>query len=440
VDDARARAFADLVEARDQGLEAPAYIAARNLVVDLNMGLVWREAHRRQRGGLDIQDLAQVGVIGVMRACETWDPAKGAFTTHAVPWIRHAILRFRDTHASTVRAPVHARDTLSRLARLSQHSGASDEELAQALGVDGQRLSALRCIGSGASSLDRTIGDGDGATTFLDQTAGRGEDPVRALDMFDLDSELDRLLSLLPPAFEEVLRARLGPDAVGVREHIEATGRRYSGGTRKTLQQQLTQGLEQFWQRARYNHPPERAALLLARLLGAVAANHQAREALPGWMTEALRPHREAIAAFFASEADNQIAAVDVEFSDLSGRLRAALAKPGLAPVSRRPDSAHEHGSDKPWQPLAPKAPTEGSFKAGSANRSAKLDDAQLQNVGFCYVLGAHASDIALWFGIGRSLAWRIGTGRPRGGVRSGPKLSGDSASQVALSGQSVSR
>lgn len=56
---------------------------------------------------LDFEDLFQVGMMGVMRACETFDEAQGyKFSTYASWWIRHYIRRFTCDQARTVRVPI----------------------------------------------------------------------------------------------------------------------------------------------------------------------------------------------------------------------------------------------------------------------------------------------------------------------------------------------
>ncbi len=63
---------------------------------DPHRGLVVREAKRWRwatKYGLEQEDLVQAGYLGVCRAMKTYNPKKGAFTTYAVPWIRHFIRR-----------------------------------------------------------------------------------------------------------------------------------------------------------------------------------------------------------------------------------------------------------------------------------------------------------------------------------------------------------
>lgn len=65
----------------------------------------------RRRGwahSVELDDLLQVAMLGLMRARETWDPSRGAWATHATWWIRAKCDRYVADTASTVRTPVSA--------------------------------------------------------------------------------------------------------------------------------------------------------------------------------------------------------------------------------------------------------------------------------------------------------------------------------------------
>lgn len=72
-------------------------IAARNALVEANMGLIdcaWRTVrHVHDVARLGVQDAFQAGALGLIKAAELWDEARGTqFSTYAVPAIRRAIL------------------------------------------------------------------------------------------------------------------------------------------------------------------------------------------------------------------------------------------------------------------------------------------------------------------------------------------------------------
>ena len=65
---------------------------------------VVREAKKRVGAGLELEDLIQEGITGVLRAIETYDPSKGfAFLTYADDWIRQRIMRACEREGSIER-------------------------------------------------------------------------------------------------------------------------------------------------------------------------------------------------------------------------------------------------------------------------------------------------------------------------------------------------
>lgn len=84
-------------------------LRARELLVCHNLPLVlWVVKKYADRSHfLEMSDLIQEGNLGLMRAAQGFNPAKGKFTTYAVLWIRQYIDRALDNQDRTVRIPVH---------------------------------------------------------------------------------------------------------------------------------------------------------------------------------------------------------------------------------------------------------------------------------------------------------------------------------------------
>jgi RNA polymerase sigma factor (sigma-70 family) len=83
----------------------------RNRLVTDNLALVgWaiKKWFRQASAvyGVPEEDLAQEGYIGLLRAAELWDPARGTFATCAAQWIRQRVGRYL-LGADFVRVPVH---------------------------------------------------------------------------------------------------------------------------------------------------------------------------------------------------------------------------------------------------------------------------------------------------------------------------------------------
>ncbi|MDS3862188.1 RNA polymerase sigma factor SigF [Thermosynechococcaceae cyanobacterium BACA0444] len=79
----------------------------RNSLVQLNMGLVRKEAHRWVHYSQEtFEDLVQVGTLGLIRAVERFDPNHGsAFSTFAMVYIRGEIQHYLRDKSAHIRVP-----------------------------------------------------------------------------------------------------------------------------------------------------------------------------------------------------------------------------------------------------------------------------------------------------------------------------------------------
>jgi RNA polymerase sigma-B factor len=115
----------------------------RNQLVQMNLGLVRKEAHRWVTQCTEsFDDLLQVGSIGLIRAIERFEPGKGhAFSSFAVPYIRGEIQHYLRDKCPQVRIPRRWQDlqrqavVMNREMRSQLNRVPVDAEMAQALGV-----------------------------------------------------------------------------------------------------------------------------------------------------------------------------------------------------------------------------------------------------------------------------------------------------------------
>jgi RNA polymerase primary sigma factor len=177
---------------------------AKERMIRANLRLVVSIARQHRRrlfgAGVDFQDLVQQGVLGLARAVEKFDPAKGyKFSTYATWWVRQAISRHLDEQGG---GPIRISANLQQRLRKLRYAppGLSRPELMAYLGLAEPQfellLHALRV--SGVSSLDAAFRRSeDGSGSLLDLVA----DPnvVDGLGELDRDRIVDRLRTAADP-------------------------------------------------------------------------------------------------------------------------------------------------------------------------------------------------------------------------------------------------
>lgn len=206
---------------------------AREHMIRANLRFVIKIARDYENLGMPLLDLINEGNIGLMKAVERFDPAKGAkLSTYAVLWIKQQIRRALASQGKTIRLPVHIADKIYQLTqaevRLRGELGrdASDEELADVLGIKPSRIAKLRRAALRPSSLDAPIGDEKNSTV---SELMPDENALSPFDQLLNNSEIElvrQLVDKLPPREARIIRFRFGLDS-GTERTLEDVGRRF---------------------------------------------------------------------------------------------------------------------------------------------------------------------------------------------------------------------
>jgi len=229
--------------------------AARAAFVAANYGLVVAVAARYQHRGLLLDDLVQEGHVGLLRAVDLFDPARGyKFSTYAVWWIKQGIRRALDTQVPLAHVPGNVQQERAHLARQAHALHAtlghppSHAELAAALGLPRARVDALTAPLARAVPLDLTVGDAETMTMsdlLPDPAAPRPDVEAEAQEVA---AAVRAALAALAPRDRAILAARHGLDGQPPRT-LQEIGQ-HLGLTRERVRQIEARALQQLRQPA----------------------------------------------------------------------------------------------------------------------------------------------------------------------------------------------
>ena len=124
---------------------------ARERMINSNLRLVVTIAHDYANLGLPLLDLISEGNIGLTKAVERFEPAKGAkLSTYAMWWIKQSIKRALANQSKTIRLPVHLVDKVAKMRRVSLQMSdelgrePTDDELGEEIGIAAEKVARLR--------------------------------------------------------------------------------------------------------------------------------------------------------------------------------------------------------------------------------------------------------------------------------------------------------
>jgi len=190
---------------------------ARQRFIQSNLQLVVhvaRKYDRRQNKTLELMDLIQEGNIGLARAVELFDPARGyKFSTYAYWWIRQGITRALIMQDSMIRLPSSLHEQLYKINRTAQdltHKLCRQPtlmELADATEMDAKDLSMMLKRAYKVTSLDQKVQDAESGSicdTIADPSCLE-EDVARSQE---INSMMRYFCKYLDPITQQVIQAR----------------------------------------------------------------------------------------------------------------------------------------------------------------------------------------------------------------------------------------
>ena len=188
---------------------------ARNRLVTENMGLIWSIVKRFTGRGHELEDLFQIGSIGLIKAIDKFDTSYDVrFSTYAVPMITGEVKRFlRDDGMIKVSRSLKEIVVKVQRAReqLQKEMGEepSMEMIARAINVPEEDIVMALEAGSEIESIYKTIYQGDGSEVML---MDKLEDKADIGETASSKVALAQLMETLSQREKELIRMRYYDD------------------------------------------------------------------------------------------------------------------------------------------------------------------------------------------------------------------------------------
>lgn len=164
-------------------------------IIRYNIRLVINLAKKYKNCGMDMDDLTQEGIIGLMKAIDKFDYKKGyKFSTYAIHWIKNYILRAVYLKTRIIKAPSWLVESLNKINKLNtEYNIESFKETARELDISEERIDRIISYlanSSSIKSLNEPIGDADG---LILEDLVEDEEFLYANEHIDLEKVMEHL-------------------------------------------------------------------------------------------------------------------------------------------------------------------------------------------------------------------------------------------------------
>jgi len=184
---------------------------AQGVLVEKNVGLVWSIVRRFQNRGHEIEDLFQIGCIGLIKAINKFDKSFDVkFSTYAVPMIIGEIKRFlRDDGIIKVSRSLKEMSYRAKITKelMSKELGREPtiNEMAARMDVSNEELVMAIEAGYSPESLFNPVVDGENSLMLIDRLNDQCTDSET--DIIDKIS-LRQILDTLKPREKQIIILR----------------------------------------------------------------------------------------------------------------------------------------------------------------------------------------------------------------------------------------